>query len=187
MEEKFKHCKYCYILVTSLFYPAVLGAIFYFLIDGFPSIVNYQTKIYYILTSLAIVISFSIDFLYTYAASTFYNRILFISDLIIIFLLLCSYKSLLSGIKTNSPIPYFFICFFLIHVVFIFWDLFFIPKERKSLKIIFFDIISLVITIIAYFQFREIFLSGVIYLWCFAILYILICWKEINYILKSND
>lgn len=190
--------KFSYTLITSLYYPAVLGAIFYFLIDYFPRIMEDNNNIFYILASLAIVISFSVDFLYSYASQSFYSVIHLIFDLCIVTLLFCSYKSLINGIKNSSPIPFFFIGFVLIHIIFVIWDIFFVPRDKSCVKLktlnsmTILDGLFLLIALFCYFKFKNNYKIGILYLWIFSIPYMIICRnvvKELSQVggEKKND
>jgi len=176
-----------YVLNTSLFYPALLGSIFFFLLEDFNSIVLDLNRIIYIAGALGIIVSFSVDYLYTYASKSIYSWKLFILDLFIIILLFLSYKTLINCIKLSLPIKNFFVFFALIHIVFVTWDLFFIPKDRKSLKILLFDFIGLALSVFCYFLFFQKPWYGVIFLWIFTLLYIVLGLKEISRLINNEE
>lgn len=192
MNNNKKNFQFCYILITSLYYPAVLGAIFYSLIDCFPNVMEDKNNILYILAALSIMISFSVDFLYSYASRAFYSVIHFIFDLLIITLLFCSYKALINGIKNSGPIPFFFIGFIFIHIIFIIWDIFFVPKDKGNGKfkafnlMTIFDSIFLLFTILCFMIFRDSYKLGILYLWIFTIPYMIIGSNVIKELSKAT-
>lgn len=176
-----------HVLNTSLFYPALLGSIFFYLLEDFNSIIIDLNKLIYIIAALGIIISFSVDYLYTYSTKSIYTWKLFILDLLIIILLFLSYKTLLFGIKQSAPIKIFYIYFLSIHLIFIVWDLFCIPKSHKSKKILFFDFSGLCLTAIFYFFFFQKPLYGVIFLWIFTSLYVILGLQEINKLIIKEE
>lgn len=176
-----------HVLITSLFYPALLGSIFFYLLEDINSRNLNLTNIIYFIAALAIIVSFSVDFLYTYSVKTLYNWKLFIFDLIIIIALFFSYKTLLSSIINSSDVKTFYSYFVIIHLVFLVWDLIFIPKKNKSKKIIAFDICGLILTVLFYFFMYSRAWYGVLYLWIFTLLYLSIGLNEINRLITKAE
>ena len=121
----------CHLLITSLFYPAVLGGLFYTLLDECYFLGSDVNRIMIIILILGIIISFSIDFLYTWVSKDNYNWKLFILDIFILLLLFVGYKNLLDGLVKTISIRIFFLSFTIMHLLFLIWDLFLIPKMNE--------------------------------------------------------
>lgn len=187
MSLKAKHNSSLYILITSLFYPAILGTIFYFLLEDFSLITLDKTKFIYVIASLGIIVSFSIDFLYTYTHKSFYSKILFIFDIIILFLLFLSYKSLIAGLKSSKDIHIFFLGYILIHIIFFIWDVFYIPSEKRSVRLIVYDLAGLILSIFGFCFFGKNPIGGVVYLWLSTFAYFFIGYKDIFPLINSEN
>jgi hypothetical protein len=188
MKAKLEKTNIClFILNTSLFYPALLGTIFYLLLEDFNSIANDNIRILYVISALGIIISFSVDFLYTYASKSIYNWKLFTFDILIILLLFLSYKTLINSLKYSEPIKPFFTYFILIHAIFIVWDLLIVPENRKSKKIIIFDFFGFILTLLGLIWFSNYPLYGVIFLWIFAVFYIFLGFNEVSKLVLKEE
>lgn len=172
-------------LVSNLYYPALLGAFFYILIEDFSKVKLETSKFLYIVSLLLIIFSFSIDYLYTIASKNFYSFFHFISDMLIIFLLFLGYSNLIEAINNlHLNIGLFFFSFISIHSIFILWDLFFIPKIENRDSIIAFDFIGFVFALIGYIFFNKIAIAGIIFLFLHTIAYFYFGHK---YIIKLLD
>ncbi|MFX0199040.1 MAG: hypothetical protein ACFFCW_23200 [Candidatus Hodarchaeota archaeon] len=186
MKSKHESSFLPYILITNLFYPAILGALFYFLLADFSSIIISSNKFAYALASLAIVISFSVDFLYTYSSKRFYSKILFLLDIFILLFLIISYKDLIDGIKLEKAITLFFVGFILIHSIFIIWDLLLIPNRKGLRRTILFDFLGLLLALIGLAFFRHYAIVGMIFLWIHSFLSILTVLKDVLFSLQAD-
>lgn len=158
-----------HLLITSLFYPAVLGAIFYSLLGSIYHLKLNINSVLQIITLLAIVIIFSFDFLYSWISKDHYSGMLFSLDLAILLLIYISYNSLLQGIIQGSSIALFFICFIIMHILYVIWDYALIPKERADNNIILYDLIGLITSILGYCFLRDNIIIGIIVLWLLTI------------------
>jgi uncharacterized membrane protein len=187
MKRKKKSSVVYYTLVSNLYYPALLGAFFYILIDNFSTIDLEINKFIYLLSLLLVVVSFSIDYLYTIASKSFYSLFHFIGDIFIIFFLFLGYKNLIEAINNSSiNISQFFFSFIAIHLIFIFWDLFFTPKLESKSSIIAFDIIGLVFAISGYLFFNASIYAGAIFLLLHTIAYFYFGLKYITSLLNNE-
>jgi hypothetical protein len=184
---KLKNRKMLYILVSSLFYPAILGALFYlFLNDLLYQNVSIFNWLYW-LASIGIIVSFSIDYLYTVILEKEYTVALFIIDIVVITLLFISYNILIQAIKNQTDAKIFYLCFIAIHALFTIWDLFFIKKELWEKNIIIYDIIGTALSIIAYIFLPQETFWGVVFLWIITILYITIGLSGISRKVKNAN
>ncbi len=171
--------------MTSLLYPAILGTLFYNLLDDFSHIGEGLGKVIYVIASVGIVVNFSLDYMYTYVSKSVYTYKLFISDLIVLFFLFLSYKSLMDGLKTSGTIQLFYTGFIVMHCIFILWDLIFIPKENRITSIIIYDVMGLFLALIGFWRFSAQPISGVIILWIITSAFIVLSLKEVIKLLNK--
>lgn len=158
-----------YLLITCLFYPAVLGSIFYTLLEGcYKPDLNLQGFLC-ISILVGILLCFCIDFLYTWVSKKYYSGKLFLSDIFILLLIVLAYRNLMDGVVKNLRVDIFFICFFLMHMIFSIWDFLLIPRLESSIKIKVFDIFGLLLSFLGYMKFYDNPLLGVISLWILTI------------------
>src|ERR1700733_10376717 len=119
-------------LMTSLFYPAVRGVVFYSMLESF-SHIGRGLGLLLPLAYIGIVISFSIDFIYTYSSGSTCTFWLFLADMFVLLLLVVGYTSLIDALRTNTPSTTFLTAYGVIHAIFICWDLALIPRADVSL------------------------------------------------------
>lgn len=168
-EQNCKHKKIYYLLITSLFYPAILGSIFYTLLEGCYEIKSDLKSLLIIISLSGILISFCMDFLYTWVSKNHYTGKLFIADLSILLLIVLAYRNLIEGIVKNVYIGKFFLCFLLIHLIFLIWDFFLIPSSGSSLKIKLYDVLGLILSLVGLLRFFDSPIFGVGFLWIFTV------------------
>ncbi len=175
-------------LISNLYYPALLGAFFYIFIENFSKI-KLETNIFiYLCSLLLIIISFSIDYLYTIASKSFYSIFHFVSDILIIILLFLGYSNLIESLNNNNTnIGLFFFSFVAIHSIFILWDLFFIPQIERKSSIIAFDFVGFILALIGFFFFRAIPVFGTIFLLLHTIAYFYFGLKYISTLLNKEE
>jgi len=176
-----------YVLMTSLLYPAVLGTLFYNLLDDFSNIGQGLGKIIYVLASIGVVMHFSFDYVYTYASKHVYTYKLFVSDLVVLFCLFLSYKSLTDGLKSSGNIQVFYLGFIVMHCIFVLWDTVFVPKNSRVTRLIVYDLIGLLLSLIGFFVFSSQAIAGVITLWLIILTFIILGLKEIVRLLETHD
>ncbi len=166
-------------LITSLFYPAVLGGLFYSLLDNCYTCSINLKSFFIIMACIGIIATFSIDYLYTYTSKTHYSTILFAFDIVILFFLFIGYQNLIKGITSDTNISLFFISFIVMHSIFLLWDFFFVPKDSVPPKIIFYDVLGLALAIIGLSAFKRSAEFGVIFLWIYTFLSVRFLGKDI--------
>lgn len=171
--------KYYHILVTSLYYPAILGYLFYCVVNELTSEKFTVDSVFLIVAYIGIVAAFSVDFLYSYASHKYYSVRFFIADLVIVTLLFLASRTLIKGIGENSDLWLFFISYSLIHVIFAIWDLVLINRRDRKVALIAYDFFGLVISLIGLFLFRDSFIAAIVILWLCTIAYLLVGWKTI--------
>lgn len=181
-----KKSNFLYTLTTSLFYPAVLGALIYFFLEDLSSLILDSQRIIYMVASMGIVVSFSIDFIYSVASKAFYSLGLFVSDCAVLILLFISYKNLMDGLKRSTNIRTFFIGFCLINIIFFVWDYAVTKRYVKNHRIIIFDLSGLLLSSIGLIFFYEIAAQGVIFLWIYTIGYIIIGITDISKLVEKE-
>lgn len=168
-----------HVVMTSLFYPAVLGVIFYSVFQNFTLVAQDHQYILLAIASIGIVISFTVDFLYTYSSAKEYPIALFACDIVILFFLFLAYDALVSGIQRDGSVVLFFISYTVIHGIFLAWDLTLIPKKSLSKTIVAFDATGFAASVAGLALFRESVVGALVLLWCLAIFYVWVGWKEI--------
>ncbi len=183
-KNRVKPLRFYFILITSLFYPAVLGGLFYTLLEECYRCKGDINRVIYLVACLGIIGSFSLDFLYTWLIKKHYTFKLFLADIIILFLIFIGYRDLVDGIACGSDIGLFFLCFILIHCIFLIWDLFLIPGKARLKNIIIYDLLGLFFSVIGYIYFRTSFLSGVILLWIFTFSLIFLSGRKLVKVVK---
>jgi hypothetical protein len=139
-----------------------------------------------VLAFIGIVIAFSIDFLYSYAAIKYYTWKLFISDLAIVCLLLLASRALIEGVTTGHKIWLFYLSYVVIHLIFIIWDLLLLDKKFRKNPMILYDFIGLIISITGLIFFRNSIIAAIIILWACSISYLIIGWKSIIKIVEKE-
>jgi hypothetical protein len=171
MDEKNqkKPLRFYYILMTSLFYPAVLGGLFYAFLEECYRCKDEINRLVYLVACLGIIGSFSLDFLYTWISKKHYTLKLFLADIIVLFLIFIAYRDLVDGIARTSNVGLFFLCFIFVHCIFAIWDLFFIPRRTRLTNIIIYDFVGIIFSTIGYMKFKTSPLLGVILLWIFTL------------------
>ena len=174
------HNNIFYVTMTGLFYPAILGAFFYYLLENFIGLTKDWSRVVYIVTLFAIVVSFSIDFLYTYVTKKFYTLPFFILDCFTLGLLVGGYKNLVDGLKSNTNIGVFFVCFSIMHILFLVWDTILLPKAYRKPKVILFDSLCILLFFIGYYYFKTIPLVAVVFLCIYTAITVIMIWKEVQ-------
>lgn len=168
-----------FVLMTALYYPAVLGVVFFSMLQTFAAL-NTDLKTWLLLSCyVAMAISFSVDFLYTYSAKERYPISLFASDNLVLLLLLISYTSLIDALKNDTSATWFLASYSLIHFVFVIWDLWLISREHVSKWILGYDIFGLVLSIVGLLFFRGEPIHALIILWVLTVLYLFVGIKAI--------
>jgi len=167
------------VLVTCLFYPAILGYLFYFLLDRLTWGGFTLDSLVLIVAYIGIVTAFSIDFLYSYATREYYSARLFVADLVILVFLLLASRALVEGITENDDVWFFFVSYTAIHVVFLIWDLILLDRSLRRASIIAYDACGLIISLIGLLFFRDSVVAAIITLWACSIAYLLVGWKAI--------
>ena len=153
-----------HLLMTSLFYPAVLGGLFLFFLEDCYSLTTDAGRIPLVFAFIGILITFSLDFLYTWISREHYTFALFLSDLAILFFLFNAYRSLLEGLLRHTDITLFYLCLIGIHIICFVWDSFLITREAKPDGIVLYDVTALLLSISG-LGLRDNAVSGIIILW----------------------
>ena len=125
-------------LMIELFYPAVLGTIFYSL---FPLIQQYEAvsrNLLAFITVVALLFHFCADFIYTYVSSR-YNLITFIADIVILYLFALSFDSI-NYISAPPNYPKISFCMFIIYLIFVIWDVSVKREKEYFIKLIVFEV-----------------------------------------------
>jgi hypothetical protein len=161
------HSHLAYVLITSLYYPAILGTLIYTMLNSIATFdtVNFSKNVIMIVASIGIVVSFTIDYLYTVSFKHSYSIKLFIFDIVILYLLLIAYNTLLHSIMVSNNFSNFFVFYSLIHIVFLGWDILMLEKSERSWPIIAYDATGIILSVVGYFCFRYDSFAAVCLLW----------------------
>ena len=172
------HSKALYILMTSLFYPAVLGVIFYSILESFAQLSAKANTALLLVAYGGILISFSFDFLYTFVSRS-YPVTLFVSDIAVLVLLVVGYSSLINALGKSTTPKVFLLCYSLIHLIFVIWDLTLIPKKEVRWLIVCYDISGLVVSSLIYLLVPDSVPAALATLWVLTVFYAVIGIKAI--------
>jgi hypothetical protein len=165
--------------MTSLFYPAVLGTVFFSMLDSFSRIGQGIGAALLTFVYVGIVLSFSVDFIYTYSSRSSYTAALFISDTIVLLLLVIGYMGLINAVRVDTAATVFLLAYLGIHGIFLCWDLALIPKADWSRLVVAYDIVGFVVTLAALAFWRDQSIAGVVVLWVTTVFYIVVGIVEI--------
>lgn len=173
--------KYLYTLTTSLYYPAALGAVFYFALVDIASGIS-GSDILLLLGYGGILLTFSIDFLYSVSARDYYVPSLFVSDMLILLLMVSAYTSLLDGLRGGSSFLRFYWSLGLIHAVFVVWDAWLARRVggNRGLSILVYDLLGLLASVVGVLLFRSSAVAALSVLWACAVLYLALGWPAIK-------
>ena len=139
-----------------------------------------------IIAFVGIVVAFSIDFLYSYAAKANYSLKLFIADLAIVGFLLLASRALIEGITEGVDIWFFFVSYVAIHTIFLVWDLILLDRRLRRISVIAYDFSGLTISVIGLVFFRDSVIAALITLWLCSIAYLLVGWKAIFQMVETE-
>lgn len=183
------HSHIPYVLITSLYYPAILGTLIFLMLNDIATIgtANFTSSMLMIVASLGIVVSFTFDYLYSLSFKEHYSLKFFLFDIVILYLLLISYNSLLKSIKQASEFSTFFSCYTVIHVIFTIWDVFVINSKDRSYTIILYDIIGSILSVVGYYCFRNDSYAAVSLLWLTTIFYFIVSKEAIFPIINDHN
>ena len=164
---------FLYTLTTSLYYPAVLGVVFYSALTHVSAGVSLE-DLPLLFAYGGILLAFSIDFLYSVAARDYYGTSLFISDTLVLLLMVSAYTSLLEGVRHGGSLARFYLSLGLIHFVFILWDAWCVPHAggRRTPSLVVYDALGLLASVVGLLVFRSSRIAAISVLWTCAILYL---------------
>jgi hypothetical protein len=91
-----------HILVTSLYYPAVLGVVFFSALDTLVFAHSFSEALPILVAYIGILTTFSVDLLYSLASRKYYTLLLFVADLVILLLMFLAYTSLIRAIELGA-------------------------------------------------------------------------------------
>lgn len=168
-----------FVLMTSLFYPAILGAVFYSMLESFSRLGTDSSGLLLTFAYVGIVISFSIDFMYTYSSRSKYAVMLFLSDLLVLLLLVVGYTNLIDSLHKSTVAIVFLITYLAIHAIFVCWDLILIPKSDVSRLVVAYDITGFVVAAVGLIFWRHSSLTGFVVLWIVTLFYVFVGIVEI--------
>jgi hypothetical protein len=168
-----------FVLMTSLFYPAILGVVFYSMLESFSRIGRDNSGLLLTLAYVGIVVSFSVDFMYTYSSKSTYAVMLFLSDLLVLLLLVVGYTNLIESLHKGTAATLFLATYLIIHAIFICWDLILIPKSNVSALVVTYDAVGLVVTLAGLIFWRQSSMTGFVVLWLVTIFYVFVGVVEI--------
>jgi len=175
-----------YLLTTCLFYPAVLGVVFYESLGACAGIAQEAGVPTLLLAYVAVLTTFSVDFLYSVASKTYYGVSLFVADLVILLLLFVGYRGLLAALcGSGSPSP-FFASYALIHFVFLLWDALLARGLPRRAQILIYDACGLAASLAGFFFFRSSVAAALGLLWLCTVLYLVIAWPRIRALLEEG-
>ncbi len=174
-----KSSKVCYLLMTGLFYPAVLGTLFYAVMQAVTGPLRAKTDVLLLLCYIACLVSFSVDYLYTVSSKNEYGRLLFVSDIVILVLLYIAYSSLITSASNNQSPKTFFLAYTLIHSVFTIWDLSLIPRSRIDPTVLTYDLLGLGASLGCFIFFKNSLVAAYALLFALTLLYSWVGWNRI--------
>jgi hypothetical protein len=91
------------------------------------------------------------------------------------------------GLKSsNKEIYVFFIGFILIHLIFLLWDLFCIPSDKKSGRLVAYDFTGLALSTLGFIFLRHSPIGGVICLWAITFAYYFLGYKAIAHLINNE-
>src|SRR6266702_5124818 len=184
-----KHNHIPYVLITTLYHPAILGTLIYSMLNDIASFGSgsLSVDIMIIVASLGIVVSFTFDYLYSLSFKEHYSMKYFVFDIVILYLLLISYNSLLKSIKQVSEFSTFYSCYTLIHIIFTIWDVFVVNKKDRSYSIISYDILGSIFSVVGYYGFRSDSYAAITLLWVTTVYYFMVSKEAIFPIINQHN
>jgi hypothetical protein len=134
--------------MITLFYPAVLGAIFYSYLPFFREYRSIADNLIAFSIALALLFHFCVDYIYTYTVVR-YTLIAFVSDILILFFLYLAFDAT-DYLGSNSNCSFVALYLSIIYCLFIAWDISLRSKEEYFVKLLVFEALTSIFFFLAW-------------------------------------
>jgi hypothetical protein len=133
-----------FVLISGLFYPAMLGAYFFNLYEFWSKHYLNINLLVALLIGVVLVVFFAVDYLYSLAHERSYCLIHFVLDIVVISLVFFALRSVRVVHGTVTGLKTLYILIGVIHFLFLIWDIFLRQEDLANTGIAVYDSITLV-------------------------------------------